>query len=140
MHDSGKRQSFTTGAVRDSADNKPALELISPFSLERLGEWLRLGAQKYRSRNWESGMPISRVVASLERHIQAFKKGDESEDHLAAVMCNAMFILHYEEMIKIGKLPKELDDMPKYLKGVNNALYTKEKTRLVKSSHSAPSI
>lgn len=114
MHDSGKRQSFETGAVRDTADDKPRLELISPFAEERLGEWLRLGAEKYAPRNWESGMPISRVIASLKRHAAAYCKGDREEDHLAAIMCNAMFAIHYEECIKLGALPSSLDDMPRY--------------------------
>jgi hypothetical protein len=34
---------------------------------------------------------------------------------MAAVMCNAMFIMHYEEMIKAGVLPASLDDMPSYV-------------------------
>jgi hypothetical protein len=59
-------------------------------------------------------MPFSRVVDSLERHVQAFKAGDNTEDHLAAVMCNAMFLLHYQELIGAGVLPSELDDMPRY--------------------------
>ena len=114
MHDSGKREQFSTGAVRDTADGKPRLVLISPFALRRRGEWLRLGAVKYAPRNWELGMGFSRVVDSLERHVQAFKAGETDEDHLAAVMCNAMFLIHYQTMIERGALPAELNDMPDY--------------------------
>jgi hypothetical protein len=114
MHDSGDRQQFDTGAVRDTATDKPRIDLISPFAKRRLGEWLRKGAAKYAERNWEKGMPISRVLASLERHLTAYEAGDSSEDHMAAVMCNAMFILHYEEMIERGNLPAELNDRPDY--------------------------
>lgn len=60
-------------------------------------------------------MPISECVESLERHIMAYKMGKTDEDHMAAVRVNAGFILHYEEMIKLGVLPASLDDMPKYL-------------------------
>lgn len=114
MTDSGERQHFTTGAVRDAADTKPMLGLISPFFLRRLGWWLTLGARKYDARNWEKGMPFSRVVDSLERHVQAFKAGEVDEDHLAAVACNAMFLVHYQEMVRRGVLPAGLDDMPVY--------------------------
>ena len=114
MHDSGERQQFATGAVRDTAGDKPRIDLISPFALRRLGTWLELGARKYKTRNWEAGMPISRCVASLCRHIESYKAGDKDEDHLAAVMCNASFIMHYEEMIARGVLPGDLDDMPEY--------------------------
>lgn len=114
IHDSGERQQFSTGAVRDTASGKPRIDLISPFALQRLGVWLDLGATKYSERNWEQGMPISRAMASLCRHVEQAKAGDRSEDHIAAIMCNAMFIAHYEEMIKRGCLPAELDDRPDY--------------------------
>lgn len=41
MHDSGKREEFCTGAVRDASKGKPRPDLISPFFEERLGHWLR---------------------------------------------------------------------------------------------------
>ena len=116
MHDGGKRQDFDTGAVRDTAEGKARVDLISPYAQWRVGEWLRLGAEKYAERNWERGIPISRCIASLERHVQQFKMGDTSEDHLAAIACNAQFIMHYQKMIEKGWLPDSLDDMPKYLK------------------------
>jgi hypothetical protein len=114
MHDSGQRQSFRTGAVRDSATNKPRIDLISPLALQRLGEWLRMGAQRYAERNWEKGIPVSRCIASLYRHLVAYHAGDRQEDHLAAIMCNASFIIHYEEMVRRGRLDRELLDMPDY--------------------------
>jgi hypothetical protein len=115
MHDSGARQQFATGAVRDTAEGKPRPDLASPFAMMRLGHWLALGAAKYSERNWEQGMAICRCVASLERHTLAYKMRQEDEDHMAAVMCNAMFILHFEAMIQRGVLPPELDDRPLYV-------------------------
>lgn len=114
IQDSGERQQFDTGAVRDPANNKSRPDLISPFMEERLGDWLRLGAVKYAERNWEKGMPMSRCLASLCRHLVKFKQGDETEDHLAAIIFNGMAIMHYEEMIKRGTLPQELNDLVAY--------------------------
>lgn len=114
MQDSGERQSFETGAVRDTAEGKSRPDLISPFATERLGDWLMLGAQKYSERNWERGIPVSRTLASLHRHLMKYQQGSKDEDHLAAIMCNAMFILHTEEMVKRGVLPESLLDMPDY--------------------------
>jgi hypothetical protein len=34
--DSGERQSFETGMVRDTQDGKPRIDLISPFFLKRM--------------------------------------------------------------------------------------------------------
>ena len=117
MTDSGKRQSFGEGmAVRDTADDKPRPDLISPFAEERQGHWLRMGAAKYAERNWENGMPFSRCVASLKRHVMKYQQGKRDEDHLAAIMFNAMALIHYEEMIECGVLPASLNDLPSYHK------------------------
>jgi hypothetical protein len=121
MADSGKRQSFGKDmAVRDTADGKPRPDLISPFADERVGHWLRIGAEKYKERNWEGGMPFTRAIASLRRHLMAYQQGLRDEDHLAAIICNAMFLIHYEEMIERGILPAALNDMPNYQAPVNN--------------------
>lgn len=47
IKDSGKRQTFATGAKRDTAENKSRPDLISPFAMWRLGEHLRKGDAKY---------------------------------------------------------------------------------------------
>jgi nucleoside 2-deoxyribosyltransferase len=114
MQDSGERRQFETGAVRDRGGHKPRPDLISPHANLREGEWLRQGAEKYTVDNWCKGMPIRECVASLARHLEAYKLGLQDEDHMAAIRTNAGFILHYEEEIKAGRLPASLDDMPKY--------------------------
>ena len=114
MEDSGQRREFDTGAIRDRSTDKPRPDLISPFSLLRLGEWLRRGALKYSARNWELGMPVSECWASLMRHSLKWACGCRTEDHLAAVMFNAMAIMHYEEMVRRDVLPASLLDMPDY--------------------------
>lgn len=114
MNDSGAREEFSTGAVRDTAAGKPRPDLISPVAELRLAEWLATGAAKYAPRNWESGIPLTRHVASLKRHLLAYQLGDESEDHLAGVLCNAMFLLHTDEMVRRGELPEEINDLPDY--------------------------
>jgi hypothetical protein len=73
-----------------------------------------MGAAKYAERNWEAGMPFSRCVASLKRHLMKYQQGLRDEDHLAAILFNAMALIHYEEMIERGVLPAELNDMPNY--------------------------
>lgn len=115
------RETFSTGALRDKDDNKSRPDLISPFFEERLGDLLTKGAKHYVVRNWEKGMPISRCIASLRRHLMQYQQGKTDEDHMAAVAFNAMAIIHYEEMIKHGTLSKEFDDMPTYLPSETDA-------------------
>ena len=115
MTDSGKRQSFGKGmAIRDTADDKPRPDLISPFAEERQGTGSAWGPPNMPSATGRDGMPFSRCVASLKRHVMKYQQGKRDEDHLAAIMFNAMALIHYEEMIERGLLPAELNDMPDY--------------------------
>ena len=114
MKDSGKRRSASTGAHRDIDDNKPRIDLISPFMLERLGKWTGEGARGKGERNWEKGMPLSWFLASLCRHLNSYQQTKDDEDHLAAILWNAMALAHGEEMISRGVWPVELDDLPDY--------------------------
>jgi len=114
MQDSGHREMFESGAVRDSQAGKSRPDLLSPFALDRVGYWMKAGAEKYGPYNWQKGMNYSRVTASLFRHLLAFMKRDNTEDNLAAIVANACFLIHFEEMIKRGILPESLDDLPRY--------------------------
>jgi len=84
-----------------------ALDLmIEEYGLKRLCDHLEAGASKYGAYNWAKGMPVSRCLDSLGRHLESLRSGEEDEDHAAAAMCNLMFIVHY---VEIG-----LNDMPAY--------------------------
>jgi len=106
MHDSGERQHFDTGAIRDTATGKGRFDLLSPEVLFRLARWTEEGAQKYTDRNWEKGMPISRCYDSAMRHLVKYLAGWDDEDHLAAVVWNVMAIMHFE------RYKPELQDLP----------------------------
>jgi len=119
LTDSGGRESFMDGAVRELSPERPRPDLISPFFEEVLGTHLMKGGKKYAPRNWEKGIPQSRHWESLRRHMMQEMQGLDDEDHLAAMACNIMFLIHNREAIKNGILPEHLDDMPNYLRGLN---------------------
>ncbi len=110
IRDSGERQEFETGAVRDTQGGKGRFDLITPFMLERLAKWYELGATKYGDRNWEKGIPFSRFLDSAQRHINKYRQGHRDEDHLAAAVWNLSCIVHFEELKR-----KDLDDLPRYV-------------------------
>lgn len=110
MQDSGERQEFGTGAVRDTTTGKGRFDLIAPSALMRLAKWSELGSHKYSDRNWEKGMPISRCIDSAMRHLVKYLDGWDDEDHLAACMWNCMAAIHFEE-----KMP-EMQNIPARLK------------------------
>lgn len=113
IHDSGKRRKFETGAVRDRGDRKGRYDLLSPVALDRLARWMELGAEKYDERNWEKGIPLSVYLDSTIRHVFKLLDGLDDEDHAAAIMWNSHGYIHTEQLIRDGKLPAELDDLPR---------------------------
>ena len=117
LEDSGERREAKSGAVRDRARGKGRYDLISPLGMKRLAIHYENGSIKYDDRNWEKGMSLSWFLDSMERHVERYKEcrilGEEqTEDHMAAIAWNAHGFMHTEEMIRRGKLPAELDDLP----------------------------
>jgi hypothetical protein len=96
--DSGIREGFDSGAIRDTQDGKPRYDLIPPTALRRLAMLYGRGAEKYDEHNWTKGIPVSRCMASLMRHVYQFAMGNRDEDHGAAIIFNVMCIMHYEEV------------------------------------------
>lgn len=109
--DSGERLHFMTGSQRDTNKGKPRYDLIGKWLLVRLAALLARGAEKYSEHNWKLGQNTSRSYESMERHMKQWRFGERDEDHLAAVVFNAMSIMHVEEQVKLGLLPKELEDI-----------------------------
>ncbi|WHH58463.1 dATP/dGTP diphosphohydrolase domain-containing protein [Petroclostridium sp. X23] len=107
IQDSGKREEFGTGAIRDIQTGKGRFDLISPEGLFRLARWYELGTLKYSDRNWEKGIPISRCISSAFRHLVKYMAGWTDEDHLAAVAWNVFAIMHFE------RYRPDLDDRSK---------------------------
>lgn len=112
VKDSGERQVFDTGSVRDKQQGKGRYDLIPPYPLKRLAVHYENGARKYPEWNWTKGQPLSRYLDSTLRHIYTYMNGDRSEDHLSAAVWNLFSFIHTEEMIRIGKLPESLDNYP----------------------------
>lgn len=116
--DSGKRETFTSGAVRDTEEGKGRYDLISTYAIRRLAIHLQNGAKKYGDRNWEKGMDCSRLFSSAKRHLdQALERSlggrvGDPEDHLAAVMFNVMALLHFDEVYdrEMAEDQRHLDD------------------------------
>lgn len=111
VKDSGAREEFDTGSVRDTRKGKGRFDLVSPIGLRRLALVYENGAEKYGDHNWQKGQPLSRYLDSAARHLYAWMGGDRSEDHLMQCAWNCFAYVHTEEWIKEGRLPKELDDI-----------------------------
>lgn len=115
---------LSTGCVRQKTAGRGAYELMSPFALERDAKLFEWGAKKRGYRNWEKGSQFSRCTQSIFRHLVKYQMREPDEDHddnLAAIRFWAGVVMHYEEMIRRGRLPASLDDRPSYAPRVPNS-------------------
>ncbi len=100
VKDSGVREEYANGFVRDTEDGKydyarilriEGLHLIPVEALERWGAHMLKGAQKYGEDNWRQArgpVAVARFLRSLCRHVVQYIRKDRTEDHAAAVCFN----------------------------------------------------
>lgn len=92
IKDSGARESFDSGMVRDTEDGKLDYSLVFDGPMfKRWAAHLTKGAQKYAPRNWMKASgeaEFERFKRSLLRHLVAYLEGDRDEDHAAAIIFN----------------------------------------------------
>jgi len=127
--DSGSRATFSTGAVRDNQSGKARFDLlpcttlrdvygmVKPKNYPYLAEWalathFGMGAEKYKPRNWEKGIPLHTYYNSAKRHLIKEIKNWTDEPHLAAVAWNLVCLLWTMDAIADDGLPKELWTFP----------------------------
>ena len=111
-----EQDSYETGAVRSDQTGKSRPDLVPGVCMLRLGEHYQKGAALYGERNYEKGIPSSRGLASLQRHLEQYKTGDREEDHLSAIAFNALMLIFNEEMAGKHHFPndQEILDLPWY--------------------------
>ncbi len=130
--DSGEREGFDGGAVRDTRESKGRFDLISPIwiskimergetdvrlmskAIIRLAGVMERGAAKYEARNWEKGMNTSRCFDSAVRHLWQYADGADDEDHAAHSLFNIMAIVHFIELAQIEEGYGKWIDINKY--------------------------
>jgi hypothetical protein len=76
---------------------KPELSYVDLTCFEDCAKVLAYGATKYERNNWRKGMPITKLLDSLLRHVAALQRGEliDSESglpHIGHIQCNAMFL------------------------------------------------
>jgi len=89
--DSGKRVEFPSGMRRDTDEGKPRYDLIDEPMLTRWARLMARGAEKYGDNNWkkaDSEIELQRFKASGFRHFMQWMRGDDDEDHAAAILYN----------------------------------------------------
>jgi hypothetical protein len=88
---------FGTGATRTTDGDDTRYDLITPIGLRHLAETYAEGFKKYGADNWKKGIPNSNLLNHAIRHIELWREGDRSEDHLAHAAWNLFTLIHFEE-------------------------------------------
>jgi hypothetical protein len=109
-------RTFTTGATRDTDENKPDYEgFLSPLVIQRFGEYMHKNRRQNDgslrdSDNWQKGIPFTAYAKSGWRHFFAWWKGHRAwvpdehdnpvhlEEDLCALLFNVQGYLH--ELLK----------------------------------------
>lgn len=102
--DSGKREEFKTGMVRDTQDDKPRYDLIDRAFLKRWAELMARGAKKYGENNWRKAATeeeLNRYQSSAIRHLFQWLDNDTTEDHAVAIAFNLAGAEMVREKLKI---------------------------------------
>lgn len=103
VKDSGKRAEFDSGMVRDTEDGKIDYSLIldGPM-LDRWAAHMTKGAEKYEPGNWLKAAGLEeyrRFRRSMLRHTFQWLRGEEDEDHAAAIYFNVNGAEYAKEFI-----------------------------------------
>lgn len=83
-------------------EGKPRPDLLPPGALWEISRVMEFGARKYSDNNWCQGADWSRYIAALERHILAWKTGEDNDpesgiNHLAHAGCCLLYLLEYHK-------------------------------------------
>lgn len=124
IKDSGERQEFETGSVRDMSKGKGRFDLVPFLPQENLARHYEEGIEKYGERNWEKGQPLKNFLDSAQRHLLKFTSGSRDEDHLSASVWNNYGYQWTENEIIEGRLPYSLtkDLQPELLKYIDKKI------------------
>lgn len=71
--------------------------LMDMDALEPMIRVLEFGASKYSKYNWKKGLPVSEILDSMLRHIQAIMRKEDIDEesnlpHVGHILANAMFL------------------------------------------------
>jgi hypothetical protein len=129
VKDSGQRQSYASGMVRDLQDGKARFDFLIPVGvpydhqfLTRCAIHMTKGAVKYGDRNWEvadSEKELGRFRQSALRHMQQWASDEMDEDHAAACVFNLIayettkWKIHQKRRAKLAR-PGRLRRWPRW--------------------------
>lgn len=85
---------------------KPRMALVPPSLEEACARALTYGARKYKVNNWRETPDIEEYISALQRHFNAFKKGEDNDpesglNHLDHMAANLSFLIELKDLPKL---------------------------------------
>lgn len=82
---------------------KSRVDLVPAGAVLAIADVFTFGAKKYAPNNWRGGFDWSRLIGALERHIAAFKEGEDLDPesglpHMAHAGCCVMMLLEHQRL------------------------------------------
>jgi hypothetical protein len=82
---------------------KSRMELVPGGAVLAIADVFTFGAKKYSAHNWRQGFDWSRLIGALERHVAAFKDGEDLDPesglpHMAHAGCCVMMLLEHQRL------------------------------------------
>lgn len=103
---------FVDTVVNDQGGKQSRLDMafneIEPMMLQRVARVLDQGKVKYGSKNWRQ-IPYEDHINHMQYHAIMANTDDTSEDHLANVICRAMFAMYMKDYGEYPDLATVLD-------------------------------
>ena len=95
--DSNNVKAYENGSFRDRPLGKGIYHAMPMIALKRTAQRYEYGQTKYgKSGAYKEGLPVSDSWNSAMRHLIEYMDGDNSEDHLAAVVWNCFCMMEME--------------------------------------------
>ena len=92
-----EKRTFSTGSQRSTQADSTRYDLVSEIGLERLAKTYAEGISKgYEEHNWRLGQPFSVLLNHVLWHLNAYKQGDSSEDHLAHAAFGLFALMEFQ--------------------------------------------
>lgn len=110
--DSGSRQSFASGAVRDRSAGKGRMDLVPYLAVWLVSRIYEDGAIKYAENNWMKGIPVKDYVKSAMNHLSKYMEGMRDEPHLSMAGWNILCAIWTAAQVQLGVFPQELGQLP----------------------------
>jgi hypothetical protein len=95
---SGTKDYYPGGGTRDKSEGKGRYDLITPHMIRRLALVYERGAKNHGDRNWQKGIPFSRLYSSALRHTFQALEGKTDEDHIGQAIWNLAAVIHFQEL------------------------------------------